>query len=105
MNMDHRPHPHLRSVSANEGKFEPQQWREQSLDVLAGLMVAPVRFERFEDRSVPAVKIWGLDRQGVRCYHRHHYSVNDERFDEDDLPFTVQSYQEQVTGWRPLDDR
>jgi hypothetical protein len=105
MIIDLWPPTHLRAVPEYEGDGDPQRWREHCLDVLAELVIAPIRFERFEDRSVPAVKVWGLDRQGGRCYYRHQYSVNDDRFDEEDLPFTIRSYHEQVTGWRLPDDR
>lgn len=105
MNFDNRPLTQQCAAGPDANHVAPERWREQCLDMLAELVVTPVRFERFEDRSVPAIKVWGLDRQDARCYYRHQYSVDDERFDEDDLPITVQSYQEQVTGWRLLDDR
>lgn len=80
-------------------------WLAGLADALTPVVVAPVRFERHEDSSVPAVKVVGFDAQGRSCFYRHHFVVNDERFDEDELPLLVETFREQVTAWRLQDAR
>lgn len=79
---------------------EALRWLIDCPEDLSNVVVTPVRFERHVDRSVPALRVFGFDRDQRRCYYRHQYEVHDERFDEDDLPMRVETYREQVTAWR-----
>jgi hypothetical protein len=105
------PFPQSRAVApgcqatATAGSGPAEDWAEQLKGEVARLVEAPVRFERHEDRSVPASKVIGYDARGERCYYRHQYVMREERFDEDDLPMRVETWHEEVTAWRMRDSR
>lgn len=84
---------------------ESRRWLADCPPELAPLLDEPVRFVRHVDRGIPALKLFGVDDAGQRCYYRHHYVVRDEGLDDEDLPLVVETYREQVTGWRLPDGR
>ncbi len=84
---------------------ESRRWLVDCPPEVAPLLDEPVQFDRQEDRGIPALKVHGIDAQGRRCYYRHDYTVRDETLDDEDLPVQVETYREQVTGWRLPDGR
>ena len=66
-------------------------------------IVAPVRVEHHVDASANASKTHGFDRNGLRCYYRHTFTLTEERFDAEEFPLEINVYREQVLAWR-LDD-
>ena len=66
-------------------------------------VIAPVRVEHHIDTSANASKTHGFDRDGLRCYYRHAFTMTEERFDAEEFPLEINVYREQVLAWR-LDD-
>lgn len=84
---------------------EARTWKLNCPEELEALLIPPRRFEHHEDRGAQALKVRGLDRSGRACYYRYHYIIEEERFDEDELPLRVETYREQIIAWRLRDGR
>jgi hypothetical protein len=74
------------------GNQPPEKYRN--------LVVAPIRIEHHIDASAQASKTLGFDRQGLRCYYRHAFTLTEERFDAEEFPVQVNVYRETVLAWR-----
>lgn len=95
--------PHHSAPSPIE--HEALTWKLNCPEELEALLIPPRHFERQEDRSAQALKVRGFDHGGHACYYRHHYVIEEERFDEDELPLRIETYREQVIAWRLRDGR
>ena len=79
------------------------RWRRGCPAYFRSLLVEPVRFERYTDELAHAEKLLGFDAEGERCFYRHRYALLEGRFDQDDMPWSLLLYGEEVTAWRLRD--
>ncbi len=83
-----------------EGRLQPQDWNRGLPDDYSGGVVTPVRFERFEEPSALAERVFGYDGENRCCYYRHQHTLTREVLDDEDNFYSERAYSEEVLAWR-----
>jgi hypothetical protein len=81
------------------------RWTDDLPPQLQGLVVAPVRFDVFQEFEMQADRTCGRDVTNQPCYSEFRFVVTQLRSDDDEVFFEVPVYAETLTSWRLLDER
>lgn len=83
-----------------EDRLQPQDWNRGLPDDYSGAVVMPVRFERFEEPSALAERVFGYDGENQCSYYRHRHTLTREVLDDEDNFYSERAYSEEVLAWR-----
>ncbi|WP_341674808.1 hypothetical protein [Niveibacterium sp. SC-1] len=78
-------------------------WQVRLPVELHDMVVPPIVTESFHDDSIPASKWRGYDATGELCYYHHTYTLWQDGFDDEELPFLLQIEAESLEAWRCAD--
>ncbi|NTV11463.1 MAG: hypothetical protein HGA47_11900 [Zoogloea sp.] len=66
-------------------------------------LVEPARFTLHLDHAARAEKLIGVDHGGTPCFYFHSYVLDEDRFDEDEMPYVADVFMERMVAWRCQD--
>lgn len=80
-------------------------WAEDLPPDLKDLVVAPIRFDVFQEFEMHANRTCGRDASNQPCYSEFRWVVTQLCSDDDELYYETPVYAESTTSWRLLDER
>jgi hypothetical protein len=81
------------------------RWAEDLPPALKNLVVAPIRFDVFQEFEMQAEHTCGRAASHQPCYSEFRFVVTQLCSDDDELYYEKPVYAESMTSWRLLDER